>query len=224
MTDILPTILPRAGGVIHYIVSGRNHAPALVLLHPLAASLASWDLQLAEFERFFRVIRLDLRGHGLSKFDDGPAQSCSLQDLALDALAVLDALHIERAHWCGLSMGGLAALQVALMAPRRVLRLVVAHTAASVLPFATDRVLADRESPVREIAVRDAELAGRLGEVQAPTLVIAGAHDPVIPIERAEELADGIAGADLVVLDAAHRSHLEQAEDFTRTVVDFLRD
>ena len=54
--------------------------------------------------------------------------------------------------------------------------------------------------------------------------MIAGAYDPSIPIERAEELADGISGADLVVLDAGHLSNVEQAEDFTRTVVDFLRD
>ena len=219
MTDPLPMTLPRVGGVIHHIVSGRNHAPALVLLHPWGASLASWDLQLAEFERFFRVIRLDLRGHGLSKFDDGSAQYCSLHDLALDALAVLDSLRIDRAYWCGLSVGGLTALQVALMAPRRVLRLVVANTAASLLPFAVDC-----ESQAREIAVCDADFAGRLGEVQASTLVIAGAYDPMIPIKCVEELADGITGADLVVLDAAHRSHLEQPEDFTRTVVDFLRD
>lgn len=205
MTDILPTTLPRPGGDIHYIVSGRNHAPALVLLPPQEAGLDSWDLQLAEFERFFRVIRIDLRS--------------SLQDPALDALAVLDALHIERAHWCGLSIGGITALQVAIMAPRRVLRLVLASTASSLPSSATDR-----ESPVREIAVRDADVLTQLGEVQAPTLVIAGAHDPSIPIERAEELADGISGADLVVLDAGHLPNVEQAEDFTRTVVDFLRD
>ncbi|MFM8479601.1 MAG: alpha/beta fold hydrolase [Gammaproteobacteria bacterium] len=205
MTDILPTTLPRPGGDIHYIVSGRNHAPALVLLPPQEAGLDSWDLQLAEFERFFRVIRIDLRS--------------SLQDPALDALAVLDALHIERAHWCGLSIGGITALQVAIVAPRRVLRLVLASTASSLPSSATDR-----ESPVREIAVRDADVLTQLGEVQAPTLVIAGAHDPSIPIERAEELADGISGADLVVLDAGHLPNVEQAEDFTRTVVDFLRD
>ncbi|MBM4238401.1 MAG: alpha/beta fold hydrolase, partial [Gammaproteobacteria bacterium] len=98
-------------------------------------------------------------------------------------------------------------------------RLVLASTAASLPPPATDR-----ESPVREIAVRDADVLTRLAEVQAPTLVIAGAHDPSIPIERAEELADGISGADLVVLDAGHLPNVEQAEDFTRTVVDFLRD
>jgi len=205
MTDILPTTLPRPGGDIHYIVSGRNHAPALVLLPPQEAGLDSWDLQLVEFERFFRVIRIDLRS--------------SLQDPALDALAVLDALHIERAHWCGLSIGGITALQVAIVAPRRVLRLVLASTASSLPSSATDR-----ESPVREIAVRDADVLTQLGEVQAPTLVIAGAHDPSIPIERAEELADGISGADLVVLDAGHLPNVEQAEDFTRTVVDFLRD
>ncbi len=200
MTEISPTTLPRADVVTHYVVSGRNHAPALVLLHPLAASLAIWDLQLAEFERFFRVIRIDLRGHDQSNFDDGSARSHALQDLALDALAVLDALRIERAHWCGLAIGGSTALQVAITAPRRVLRLVLVNTAY------------------------DADLSARLGEVRAPTLVIAGAHDPATPAEQAEALADGISGADLVVLDAAHLPNVEQAEDLTRTVVNFLRD
>jgi 3-oxoadipate enol-lactonase len=260
-------MLQRSGGSIHYEVSGRNHAPALVLLHPLGASLGTWQPQLAECERFFRVIRIDLRGHGKSRLDEGPTGSCSMADLAADALAVLDALHIERAHWCGVSIGGVIALQVAVMAPRRVGRLVLANTAACFPPaeawderietarshgleplqasvperwfsaafrereaatvagivdlFATTQVRGYIEACS---ALRDVDLMARLGEVQAPTLVVAGARDNPDSIERAGQLADGIVGADLLMLDAAHLSNVEQAEDFTTAVVDFLRD
>lgn len=259
--------LVRSGGHIHYEVSGRNHAPALVLLHPLGANLGTWQAQLAEFERFFRVIRIDLRGHGKSRLDDGPPQACSMVDLAGDVFAVLDALGIERAHFCGVSIGGAIALQAALLSPRRVLRLVLANTGATFAPASAwdERIAkvnqeglaallatvperwfsaAFRARETAEVArivalfeatqprgyieacmaLRDCDLAPRLGEVQAPTLVIAGAVDPPPSMERAERLAFGIAGADLVVLDAAHLSNVEQATDFTTTVLGFLRD
>jgi len=259
--------LARAGGRIHYEVSGRNHGPALVLLHPLAASAAIWEAQRPDFERFFRLIRLDLRGHGSSRLEAGPPQPCTMQDLADDVLAVLDAEGIERAHWCGLSIGGTVALQAALAAPRRVLRLVLANTAAHYPPAtgwderiatvaagglasllaavparwfspgfreresaAVARVVALLEAVQPRgyleacTALRDCDLTARLGEVQAPTLVIAGALDPPPSEERAGQLADGIPGADWVVLDAAHCTNVEQAADFTATVLGFLRD
>lgn len=252
---------------IHYVVSGRQHAPALVLLHPLGANSGTWQAQLAEFERFFRVIRIDLRGHGGSQFEEGAPRPCRIEDLAADALGVLDAVGVDRAHWCGLSIGGVIALQVAVTAPRRVLRLVLANTAASFPPAsnwderietARSRGLAPlfaavperwftssfRERETAEIerimglfgatqvkgyieacsALRDVDLRPRLGDVQAPTLVIGSAQDVSTPIERAEELAEGISGADLLVLDAAHLSNVEQAAEFTVAVADFLRD
>jgi len=248
-------------------VSGRNHAPALVLLHPLGASSGTWQAQLPEFERFFRVIRVDLRGHGDSRLKDGAPRACTVQDLANDALGVLDALRIDRAHWCGLSIGGVIALQVAVTAPRRVLRLGLANTAAVFSPpsiwderieTARTQGLAplfaaiperwfsagfrERESAEVErvkslladtqvqgyieacSALREVDLRARLVDVQAPTLVISSAQDLATSIERAEELAEGISGADLLVLDAAHLSNVEQAVEFTTAVVDFLRD
>jgi len=248
-------------------VSGRNHAPALVLLHPLGVHSGSWQPQLAEFERFFRVIRIDLRGHGGSRLEPGESRACRMEDLAHDALGVLDALGVERAHWCGLSIGGAIALQVAVIAPRRVIRLVLANTAASFPPAsmweerietARSRGLAPlfaaiperwftagfREREPAEIeriiglftdtqvegyieacgALREVDLRERLVEVQAPTLVIGSTQDVATPIERSEELAEGITGADLIVLDSAHLSNVEQAAEFTSAVVDFLRD
>lgn len=253
-------------------MSGRNHAPALVLLHPLGASSGTWQLQLAEFERFFRVVCVDLRGHGGSRVKDGASQhaaprACTLQDLADDALDVLDVLGIDRAHWCGLSIGGVMALQVAVTAPRRVLRLVLANTAAVFSPPSMwdERIETARTQGLAPLwaaiperwfsagyraretaeverikslwvdtqvqgyieacsALREVDLRPRLVEVQAPTLVISSAQDLATSIERADELADGISGADLLVLDAGHLSNVEQAAEFTAAVVDFLRD
>lgn len=252
---------------LHFEVTGRNHAPALVLLHPLGAHSGTWQAQLAEFERFFRVIRIDLRGHGRSATREGTPEPCRIEDLAREVLEVLDHVGVERAHWCGLSIGGAIALQVAVSAPRRVMRLVLANTAASFPPASAwdERIMAvqttglpkflaavperwftagfrEREpAKVAEIAalfestqprgyleccnaLREVDLRARLGEVQAPTLIIAGAQDPATSVERAEELMTGITGADLLVLDAAHLSNVEQAADFTTAVVDFLRD
>ena len=73
-------------------------------------------------------------------------------------------------------------------------------------------------------ALRGFDLTARLGEVRAPTLVIAGAQDVSTPIERAVELVDGIVGAELEVLDAAHLSNVEQPADFTAALVRHLAD
>jgi len=259
--------IERPGGRLHYEVSGRNHAPTLVLLHPLGASLGMWDPQMPQFEQFFRVLRFDARGHGKSTLSAGAEPSCTLGDLAADAIEILDALHIERAHWCGLSLGGVVALHAAIHSPSRVQRLVLANTAACFPPpsmwdercaVALGQGLAplieavpqrwftasfraaqpERVEAVMELmrrtqpegyaaactALRDADLRGGLTGVRAPTLVIAGAQDASTPLERAEELCEHISGADLLVLDAAHLSSVEQAEDFTRAVIDFLRD
>lgn len=122
-------------GPLHYALSGRLHAPSVVLLHPLGADLSVWDEVLPELERFFAVLRLDLRGHGGSRLlsaepSTSPSRSdISMADYASDVLLVCDALGIERAHLCGISLGGAIALELALTAPERVQRLVLANTA-----------------------------------------------------------------------------------------------
>lgn len=259
--------IERPSGRLHYEVSGRNHAPTLVLLHPLGSSLGVWDPQMPLFEQFFRVVRFDARGHGKSTLAAGSEASCTLIDLAADAIEILDALHIERAHWCGMSLGGAVALQAAIHSPERVQRLVLANTAAHFPPpsmwderravvlgqglaplieavpqrwftAAFRAAQPERVEAVLELmrrtqpagyaaactALRDADLRSALTGVRAPTLVIAGAQDSATPLERAEELCESISGADLLVLDAAHLSNVEQAEDFSRAVIDFLRD
>lgn len=259
--------LERPDGWLHYTVSGRNHAPVLVLLHPLGASGEIWRAQLPVFEQFFRVIRIDLHGQGDSKLATGAFSPQRIERYLDDVLAVLDSLDIERAHWCGLSLGGAIAIAAAARYPRRVLRLVLANTAASFPPAALwDERIATALGPGMDAlleaiparwlgadfrarhpealealdlqlrktsargyaeacsALRELALEPELAAIHAPTLVIAGASDLSTPIERAEALVAGIEGADLLVLDAGHLSNVEQAEEFTTAVADFLRD
>jgi 3-oxoadipate enol-lactonase len=112
-----------------YGTSGAADAPILLLSHALGATADLWRPQLAPFSSAFRVIRYDTRGHGRS---GAPGGEYTIERLGRDALAVLDAAGADRAHVCGLSLGGLTAMWLAVHAPQRIGRLVLASTAARI--------------------------------------------------------------------------------------------
>ncbi|HEX3209063.1 MAG TPA: alpha/beta fold hydrolase, partial [Geminicoccaceae bacterium] len=95
----------QANGItIHYEVSGPNQAPVVLLSNSLGTRLEMWDPQLQALTQRYRVLRYDSRGHGRSS---APKGLYTIELLAQDALGLLDALGIDRAHFCGLSMGGM---------------------------------------------------------------------------------------------------------------------
>ena len=100
--------------------SPRPGAPALLLLNPLGTSLEIWDDSMAALAERYEVVRFDARGHGEST--TGSKAELTMEQLARDALAVLDACGIARAHLCGLSIGGMTAMQIAKLSPDRVLK------------------------------------------------------------------------------------------------------
>jgi 3-oxoadipate enol-lactonase len=101
----------KANGInIHYQIDGRDGAPWIVFSNSLATSTAMWDEQAAALQDGFRVLRYDQRGHGGS---DAPAGRYPFDTLVADALALLDALSLAKAHFAGLSMGGATALALA---------------------------------------------------------------------------------------------------------------
>ncbi len=110
----------------------RQGAPALLFINSLGASLEMWDAQIAAFSDRFECVRYDARGHGQSSA--GSSDELTLEQLARDALAVLDACGIARAHLCGLSLGGMTAMQIAHQWPDRVLKLVLCNTSAHMPP------------------------------------------------------------------------------------------
>jgi 3-oxoadipate enol-lactonase len=116
---------------LHHRVEGPPDAPALVLSASLGTTLEAWEPQAAVLTDAFRVVRYDRRGHGGSPVPPGPY---SLDELGRDALELLDELEVERASWCGLSLGGLVGLWLGVEAPDRIDRLVLACTTASFLP------------------------------------------------------------------------------------------
>lgn len=87
-----------------------------------------WQPQVDELKSHFNVITYDTRGHGGSDV----ISDTSLQNLAEDVVDILDALNIEKAHFCGISMGGITGLWLGIHHPERFLSITVANSAAKI--------------------------------------------------------------------------------------------
>jgi 3-oxoadipate enol-lactonase len=135
------------GCPIHVEVEGAKDAPALILSNSLGTTLHMWDAQVAPFMRHFRLVRFDRRGHGRSGVPKGPY---SMELLGRDVLAIMDALGIDKACWCGLSMGGMEGMWLGANAPERFERLVLSNTSSY---FADKKGWNDRLNLVREKGV-----------------------------------------------------------------------
>jgi pimeloyl-ACP methyl ester carboxylesterase len=252
---------------IHYEVHGRGEP--LLMIQGLGHSSRFWFLQLPVLQQHFRTVVYDCRGVGHSS---KPEEPYTLADDAADALAVLDALGIDRTHVVGLSRGGYIAQALAIDHPQRVNRLALMAThyggpayleATSELwreildieGLSRDQIFrrgieytttpeffsSHQEMVERVVALRmeqpqpafsfklqfDSAVAHeareRVGRIRAPTLVVAGAQDRVVPLEFVEKLYRAIPGARLAVVeDAGHLLFLEQPDVVSRLLVEFL--
>ncbi len=108
---------------LYYETAGAG--PPVLLLHGLGSSTRDWEYQTAELGRRYRVIAMDVRGHGRSSRPKGPY---SVAMFARDAVALLRALGAAPAHVVGLSMGGMIAFQMAVDAPEAVRSLAIANS------------------------------------------------------------------------------------------------
>ncbi|PSS51202.1 3-oxoadipate enol-lactonase [Enterobacter sp. FS01] len=114
---------------LEYRLDGPEEAPVLVLSNSLGTTWQMWQPQMAGFTQHFRVLRYNTRGHGHSPVSEG---GITLDSLGLDVIALLDHLDIERAFFCGISLGGMIGMWLNRHAPSRFPRLVVANTAAKI--------------------------------------------------------------------------------------------
>lgn len=154
------------GHALHVAVDGPAGAPAILLMHSLATDLHVWDAQAADLARDHRVIRYDLRGHGLSELSQG---TLTIGDLAADALGVLDACGAATAHVAGVSIGGMIAQVVAGRAPDRVRSLILCDTALALPPPELWRQRAQQVLAEGTAAIADATLARWLSPAFAAT-------------------------------------------------------
>jgi 3-oxoadipate enol-lactonase len=219
----------RANGIdLALRAAGPENGPPLVLLHALGESAADWDRIVPAFAGDWRVLAVDLRGHGDS---DHPG-TYSLELMRDDVLALLDALGLDRVDLVGHSLGGFVAHLVAQHSPGRVARLVLEDVTAPLprsvppperppgeLGFDWEMVLAVR----RQIDAPDPAWLDGLGRITADTLVVYGGAASPMPRERVEEIVRRIPRARMVTIEAGHLVHAAEPEQFTTVVLDFLQ-
>jgi 3-oxoadipate enol-lactonase / 4-carboxymuconolactone decarboxylase len=136
---------------VHHQLEGPDDAPVVMLANSLGTTLEMWDDQAAALADRYRVLRFDMRGHGLSPVPPGPY---TVDELADDALALLDRLGIRRVMFCGLSLGGAVGMTIAARAPERLERLVLCCTALEFGPASQwhDRAATARSEGMDAIA------------------------------------------------------------------------
>jgi 3-oxoadipate enol-lactonase len=137
---------------IRYEIEGREDGPPLIFSNSLGTNLAMWDAQAAEAAGLgFKVIRYDQRGHGGSA---APAGDYNLERLGRDVLEMMDALKLGPSAFCGISMGAMTGIWLAMHHPRRFSRLVLCNTAVWMPPreLWEDRIKAVREGGMEAIA------------------------------------------------------------------------
>ena len=119
----------QANGIsINYRFDGAAEgAPVLMFSNSLGTDLHMWDGQIEPLSKHFRILRADTRGHGKTEAPNYP-YTCDM--LGNDALALLDALKIDKVYFCGLSMGGMIGMWLGRNAPDRLHKLVLCNTAA----------------------------------------------------------------------------------------------
>ena len=112
---------------MHYDLSGPASAPVLVFSNSLGTNIKMWTPQVEALGERYRILRYDTRGHGQSAVTPGPYRISQLAD---DVLGLLDRLGIEKVSFCGLSMGGMVGMTLALRVPERIRKVVLCCTAA----------------------------------------------------------------------------------------------
>ena len=116
-------------GQLFYQWDGPESAPVVVFSNSLGTTHRMWDPQLDAFTRHFRVLRYDGRGHGQSSATPGPY---TIEQLAADVVRLLDALKLDRVHFCGLSMGGMIGMFLGAAHASRLHKIVLCNTAAKI--------------------------------------------------------------------------------------------
>ena len=114
---------------LHYELTGPANAPVVVFSNSLGADLSMWDMQAPELSRHFRVLRYDTRGHGKSSL---PAAPHDVASLGGDLLGLLDSLSLSQVSFCGLSLGAMTGMWLALHAPQRLRKLILCSGAAKI--------------------------------------------------------------------------------------------
>jgi 3-oxoadipate enol-lactonase len=249
---------------IAYELAGDG--PPLLMIMGFLADSRMWMLQTPVFAEHFTCITFDNRGVGMSSRPPGPY---TMEQMAADAVAVLDDAGVDQAHVLGISMGGAIAQHVALKVPERIRSLVLAATwchpnmwlerlgqigqkvaalgheefgRSVMLWLFTPRLVIHQPEVVDAIeqmalafeppaeafvnqmaAVHAHDTREQLHQITAPTLVLGAKRDFMVPPELAQVVHASIPGSRFELLDGGHGFSAENAAEFNRLILEFLK-
>jgi len=238
-----------AGARIYYAVFNPHGGSPVILLHGGFATSASWGYEVPRLVRDHEVIVMDNRGHGRSSM---PAAPLSYAQMASDAVAVLDAVHVRNASVVGLSDGAIIGLILGFRYPDRVNKLFLwganfnTHSQRNGPPdpamkgmgaIFMSRMQTQYEavSPTKDgfpaLRTKLGQLYDRepnltpaeLGNIKAPTVVADGEHEQFISLDHTKQLARLIPRARLVILpNVSHGGPQQDPAAFHRAVAGLL--
>lgn len=255
------TMTNRQGKTLSVSVSGQENAPVIIFSNSLGTDKNMWQPQVVALEQQFKVVTYDTRGHGQSDV----IEHTTLQNLAEDVIDILNGINIEKAHFCGISMGGITALWLGIHHVDRFLSITVANSAAKIwttegwntradavkqngladlVTTTHSRWFSERfdyqhnalaQRTIQSLAVTpaagyaescralaQADLTAEIKNIHIPTLIIAGAFDPVTTVADGIFMQQHIQGSELVEIEASHLSNIEQPEFFNQTFLKFI--
>ena len=194
---------------LNYATFGDKSNPALLLSNSLGTSYHMWQPQIDALQNDYFIICYDTRGHGKSSAPKGPY---NLDQLGQDVIDLLDHLNIDKAFFCGISMGGMTGQWLAINHPDVVKALSAALAAGSSEGYA---------SCCEALSVADTR--EQLKNVRVPVTVLSGIEDPVTTVADGQYMVDHIPNAKLATIDASHISNIEQPEAFNQLVRQYLK-
>ena len=200
----------------------------MVLLHALGEQATSWNLVTPRLAPLFRVVNLDLRGHGGS---DWPG-TYSFELMRDDVIAVLDALGLHDVVLVGHSMGGTVAYLVAQAQPERIKRLVIEDAPP---PFPRTRPVPERPEGalpfdwavvpaiIEQVNDPTRRWWTHLPDITAPTLLVGGGPTSHIPQDLLVEVSELVPDCTLITIPAGHNVHETEPDEFFKAVLTWLQ-
>lgn len=217
-----------SAGTFSYRDSGGSGSPT-VLLHAMGRSAADWSPVFDRMPTRFRLLALDMRGHG---------SSCRTTEYSFEAMRddleeFADALGLDRFNLIGHSMGATASILFAQRWPSRIVRLVLEDTPP---PSGNEEMPPPPDQPaepvdfdwsvvrpiVEQLNRPDPAWWSNLGQITAPTLIVAGGESSFIDQGKLRQTAQQIPLARLITIEAGHHIHTTRPDHFVAAVVDFL--